>query len=63
LASKLKAASCLSVIAAVWRLWDEKKVEVCPCLYIDPNLSRGLTWLGRAMENLVKDPQTSFSKP
>jgi hypothetical protein len=27
------------------------------------NLQRGLTELGKAVENLVKDPRTSFLKP
>jgi aldehyde:ferredoxin oxidoreductase len=53
----------LSAIAAAWRLWDEKTVEVCPCLYISPEPAEGLTWLGKAAENLVKYPQTIFSKP
>jgi hypothetical protein len=28
-----------------------------------PNLQRGLTRLGKAAKNLVKDPRASFSKP
>jgi hypothetical protein len=43
LASKLKGTSCLSAIAATWRLWDEKKVEVCPYLYISHGLAEELT--------------------
>jgi hypothetical protein len=48
LASKLKGTSCLSAIAATWRFWDEKKVGVCPCLYIGPGLAEGvdLAWKG-----------------
>jgi hypothetical protein len=38
----------LSAIAATWRLWDEKKVEVCSCLYINHGLAEGvdLAWKG-----------------
>jgi hypothetical protein len=38
----------LSAIAAAWRLWDEKKVGVCPFLYINPELAKGvdLAWKG-----------------
>jgi hypothetical protein len=48
LASKLKGTSCLSAIAATWGLWDEKKVEVYPCLYIGHGLAEGvdLAWKG-----------------
>jgi hypothetical protein len=48
LASKLKGTSCLSAIATTWMLWDEKKVGVCPCLYIGPGLAEGvdLAWKG-----------------
>jgi hypothetical protein len=48
LASKLKGTSYLSAIADIWSLWDEKKVGVCPCLYIGPKLAEGvdLAWKG-----------------
>jgi hypothetical protein len=48
LASKVNGTSCLSAIAATWSLWDDKEVEVCPCLYIGPGLAKGvdLAWKG-----------------
>jgi hypothetical protein len=49
LASKLKGTSYLSAIADIWRIWDEEKVGVYPCLYIGPELAEGvdLAWKGR----------------